>query len=74
MAMFRAIFLAWYRNVNKADKIRTFEIFESANIYIENQLINKIKAYTKLWYISEAGAKSYKEWYYSKYVSDFSVL
>lgn len=74
MAVFRAIFLAWYPNANKADKIRTSEIFESANTYVENQLINKMQAYTKLWYTSEAEAKYYKEWHFAKYILDLFIL
>ena len=61
MVVFCATLPAWYASANKADKIRTSEIFESAHTWVEIQLIDKMQAYAKLWYTSEAGAKYHQD-------------
>ncbi len=73
MAVFRAILPAWYASADKVDKIRTSEIFESAHTWVETQLINKMQAYTKLWYATETRAKYYQEWHFAKYVLGLSL-
>lgn len=56
------------------DKIRTSEIFESAYTWVETQLINKMQAYAKLWYATEAEVKYYQEWHFAKYVLGLSLV
>lgn len=74
MVVFRATLPAWYASANKADKIRASEIFESAHTWVETQLIDKMQAYAKLWYASEAGAKYYQDWHFAKCVLNLSLL
>lgn len=74
MVVFHAIFLTWYHNTNKADKIRTSEMFELAHIWVETQLINKMQTYLKIWYETKAGIKYHKEYITTKYISSLSLL
>lgn len=74
MVVFRATLPAWYASADKADKIRASEIFESAHTWVETQLIDKMQAYAKLWYASEAGAKYHQDWHFAKCVLNLSLL
>lgn len=74
MVVFRATLSAWYHNADKADKIRASEMFESADTWVETQLINKMQAYSKIWYETKAGSEYHNAYVYAKYVSSLSLL
>ncbi len=61
MIVFQATVPNYYSTAEKANKLHTFELFESAHIWVETYLINKLYSYSRLWYKSATGAKYYKD-------------
>lgn len=68
MVIFRATLPNWYNTSDKSDKLAMSESFEAAQTWIDSQLIGKMRAYTRLWYSSPAGAKYHKGWHFAKLV------
>lgn len=66
MVIFRATLPNWYNTSDKSDKLAMSESFEAAQTWIDSQLIGKMRAYTRLWYSSPAGAKYHKGWHFAK--------
>ncbi len=66
MVVFRTTVLNWYSTAEKANKLRTSELFESAHTWVETYLINKLYSYSRLWYKLAAGTKYYKDWHHAK--------
>ena len=66
MVVFRATVPNWYSIAEKADKLRTSELFESVHTWVETYLIDKLHSYSRLWYKLAAGEKYYKDWHHAK--------
>lgn len=64
--VFRATVPNWYCKADKGDQLRVSELFETAHTWVESHLIDKLSAYSQLWYKSGAGEKYYKDWHHAK--------
>lgn len=68
IVIFCATLPNWYHTCGKSDKLAMSKSFEAAQTWIDFQLIEKMKAYTRLWYSFPAGVKYHKDWHFAKLV------
>lgn len=56
----------WYGKADKGDQLCVSELFEATHTWVESHLIDKLSAYSQLWYKSTAREKYYKDWHHAK--------
>lgn len=44
------------------------EVFDAAQLWVDNKLVERMKGYAREWYNSPAGKKYHEDWHFAKSV------